>query len=280
MFLFKLRKNSRNISRILLTVSLWSSSTPVYAEFPDVGVFANAIEVDDSELEQMRGKFVSPGQITYFGVEMQTRWQTGSGEVLSAGMRMDMNFPDAVGATPVVNLVSTASITAAPVKKDETDFKTPVQPRLAAGPDTTISSSGLNNITGVVQSIQAGGDNNQITNTLEMNITIQSGSENHARPPVTLNLTPFSSQATTDSGFVALSEVSENGVQVYMHVPNQGEIVQRINSTQSDSGLIMQSTRVIGNQHSIVNTMTITANFRAIGGTFNNAALLDFANFF
>ncbi len=280
MFPCNLKKNCRNISRILLTISLCMPGAPAHAEFPDVGVFANAVEVDDSELEQMRGKFVSPGQITYFGVEMQTQWQTGSGEVLSAGMKMDMSFPDAADATPVVNLVPTVSIAAAPAKKDEIDFKTPVQPGLTPGPDTTISSSGLNNITGVVQSIQAGGDNNQITNTLEMNVIIQSSSENNTTTPVTLSLTPFSTQTITDNGSVALAGVSENSIQTYSYVPNQGEIIQRISGVNAGGGVIMQSVRVIGNQHKIVNTMTITASFRAVSSTFNNSTLLSFANFF
>ena len=263
-----------------MAISLCTSGAPAYAEFPDVGVFANAVEVDDSELEQMRGKFVSPGQITYFGVEMQTQWQTGSGEVLSAGMKMDINFAGEGRATPVVNLVPTVSIAAAPAKKDKIDFKTPVQPGLTPGPDTTISSSGLSNITGVVQSIQAGGDNNQITNTLDMNITIKSSSENNTTTPVTLSLTPFSTQATTDNGSVALAGASENGIQVYTYVPNQGEVIQRINGANAGGGLIMQSVRVIGNQHKIVNTMTIKASFRASSSTFNNSTLLSFANFF
>ncbi len=280
MFLFKLRKDSESISIILLAISLCGLSAPAYAEFPDVGVFSNAIEVDDSELEQMRGKFVSSGQISYFGVELQTQWQTGSGEVLSAGIKMEMNFPGGGDVTPVVNVVPSASIVSAPAKKDEIDFKTPVQPGLIPGPDTIISSSGLNNITGLAQSIQVGGDNNQVTNTLEMNITIQSNVKNNTTTPAELNLTPFSTQAVTENGYIALAGASKKGVQVYMYIPDQGEVIQRINSISNGGGRIMQSVRVIGNQHKIVNTMTITAGFRAVSSTYNNSTLLDFANFF
>ncbi len=280
MFLCNLKKNCRNINQILLIISLCIPEAPAYAEFPDVGVFANAIEVDDSELEQMRGKFISPGQITYFGVEMQTQWQTGSGETLTAGMKMDMRFPETPDAAPVVNLMPTVSITPAPVKKTEIDFKIPIQPGLTPGPDTIISSTGLNNIVGVVQSIQTGGDNNQIINTLEMNVIIQSSSENINATPVALSLTPFSTQATTEGGSVALAGANENSIQTYSYVPNQGEIIQRISGTNTGGGVIMQSVRVIGNQHKIVNTMTITAGFRAVSSTFNNSTLLNFANFF
>ncbi len=280
MLTFNQKKTCRNISRILLTVSLSIEATPLLAEFPDVGVFANAVELDDSELEQMRGKFVSTGQISYFGLEMQTQWQTGSGDVLSAGMKMDVNFPNAENSKPVVNLSPTVSIVTAPEKVDEPDFKIPVQPGLTPGPDLKVSSNGLNNVVGVVQSIQAGGDENQINNSIEMDVVIESTSSNNTTSAA-LSLTPFSAQETTDDGSLALAGVSENSIQVYTYVPNQGEIIQRISGANSAGGQIMQSSRVIGNEHRIVNTMTISANFSAASRSVNNDSMqLNYNNFF
>lgn len=280
MLLFSQKKICRKISRILLTISLSVEITPLYAEFPDVGVFANAVELDDSELEKMRGKFVSSGQITYFGLEMQTQWQTGSGDVLSAGMKMDVNFPKKESSIPVVNISPTVSIVTASEKVNEPDFINPVQPDFTSDSDLKISSNGLGNVVGVVQSIQAGGDENQINNSIEMDVVIESVSSNNT-PPATLSLPSFSVQEITDDGSLALASVSENSIQVYTYVPNQGEIIQRISGENSVGGQIMQSARVIGNQHRIVNTMVITANFSAASRAVNNTSmLLNYSNFF
>ncbi|NOR69400.1 MAG: hypothetical protein GQ532_06850 [Methylomarinum sp.] len=280
MLSFNQKKNCRNISRILLTIMLSVEVTPLFAEYPDVGVFANAVELDDSELEQMRGKFVSTGQISYFGLEMQTQWQTGSGDVLAAGMKMDVSFPNVGNSKPVVNLSPTVSIVTAPDKVDEPDFKIPVHPGLTPGPDLKISSNGLNNVAGVVQSIQAGGDENQINNSIEMDIVIESTSSNNTTSEA-LNLMPFFAQETTEDGSLALAGANENSIQVYTYVPNQGEIIQRISGATSAGGQIMQSTRVIGNRHRIVNTMTISANFSAASRSVNNNSMLqNYNNFF
>ncbi len=280
MLSFNQKKNCRNISRILLIISLSVEVTPLFAEYPDVGVFANAVELDDSELEQMRGKFVSTGQISYFGLEMQTQWQTGSGDVLSAGMKMDVSLPNAGNSKPVVNLSPTVSIVTASDKVDEPDFKIPVQPGLTPGSDLKISSNGLNNVVGVVQSIQAGGDENQINNSIEMDVVIESTSSNNTTSEA-LSLMPFFAQETTEDGSLALAGANENSIQVYTYVPNQGEIIQRISGANAAGGQIMQSARVIGNQHRIVNTMTITANFSAASRSVNNnSMLLNYNNFF
>ena len=254
---------------------------PVHAEFPDVSVFADAVEVDDSELAEMRGKFVSPGQITYFGVEMVTQWQTGSGEVLSAGMKMDMNLPSEGNTSPTVNLIPAVAIEANSTtssKSSQTTLPTPTEL-----PTATISSTGLNNISGVVQSIQVGGNESQVTNTIEMDVAISTGPVNENTAPQALDINPFSVQKTTDGGSVALAGASQNGIQVYTYVPNQGEILQRISGSPDGGGHIMQSVRLIGNQHRVINTMTISASFNAISSStinFNSPIQFDLRGFY
>lgn len=276
---FNHKKINGSIRRVLLLVGLGIPLVAVRAEFPDVSVFADAIEVDDSELAKMRGKFVSPGQITYFGVEMQTQWQTGS-EVLSAGMRMNMNLPQEGNTVPVVNLVPTVSIveTAAPNVGDSDNFF-PIQ---LGPPNTTISSSGLNNVSGVVQSIQAGGNESQIDNTIAMDITIVSSPVIENTDSQTLDLAPFSVQQYSDRGSVALAGVSQNGgIQVYTYVPDRGEILQRISGSPAGGGHIMQSVRLIGDQHRVFNLMKISASFSAINAsTVNNTIQFDLKNFY
>lgn len=62
--------------------------------------------VDDEELSDMRGKFVSADRISYFGVQMQTSWQGPDGVTTSATLSFSVDFlggagnPD--GATPVL----------------------------------------------------------------------------------------------------------------------------------------------------------------------------------
>lgn len=249
----------------------------VRAEAPDESVFADAVEVDDGELAEMRGKFVSPGQITYFGVEMQTQWQTGSGEVLSAGMKMDMNFSPDGNAPPAVTLVPTVSIVTNAGEEPDTIIPGPSGP-----PDTVIASKGITNVSGVVQSAQAGGNENRINNSIAMDITISSGPVTENSAPQAIELASVSAQESTDSGSVALAGADQDGVQVYTYVPNQGEILQRIGSNSAGDGNIVQSARLVGDQHRVINTMTISAGFNATNTntTFNNSIQLDLRNFY
>lgn len=264
---FNHKKTCNNIKQILLIMGLGMPLSPVRAELPDVSVFANAVEVQDSELAEMRGKFVSPDQITFFGVEMQTKWQTGSGEVLSAGMKMDMNFSKDGNTAPVVSLVPTVSIVDNSVQSIPSD--------------TTITSKGINNISGAVQSIQAAGNENRINNTFEMDVAITSSpvNENAVSQPLAPN--PFSVQKSTDNGSVALAGSSQKGIQVYTYVPNQGEILQRIGSSPAGDGQIMQSVRLVGDQHSVINTMSISAGFSAVdASTVQNTIQFGLGNFY
>ncbi len=264
---FYRKKKCKHVSQVLLIVGLGVPLAHVHAEYPDESVFANAVEVDDSELAEMRGKFVSPGQITYFGVQMQTQWTTGSGEVLSAGMKMDMNFPKAGNKNPVVTLVPTVSI----VRNANTN--TPEANSIQPGTsNTTITSNGLTNVSGVVQSIQEGGNQNSVNNDIKMNVTITSGALNGKGASHAPALKPSSVEKSAVDGSVALAGASKNGIEVYTYVPNQGEILQRIGGGPAGAGNIIQSARLVGDEHKVINKMTISATFSPVGAnTVNNA---------
>lgn len=48
-------------------------------------------EVSDQQLEQMRGKYVAPGAVVYFGIAMDTQWRDVSGQLHRSGVDISLN---------------------------------------------------------------------------------------------------------------------------------------------------------------------------------------------
>lgn len=62
--------------------------------------------ISDAALGEIRGKFISPDKISYFGIQMQTSWQTPDGITTDATLLFSVNFLNGAGnpegATPVL----------------------------------------------------------------------------------------------------------------------------------------------------------------------------------
>jgi hypothetical protein len=58
-------------------------------------------DVSDTELSEMRGRFISQGRPIYFGIAMQSQWSSAGGEIISAGMNIGINLNKNMGADMV-----------------------------------------------------------------------------------------------------------------------------------------------------------------------------------
>lgn len=76
------------------------------APLPTSGLEGIGTPVSDAALGEMRGKFISPQNVSYFGIQMQTSWQGPDGVTTQATLLFSVDFlngagnPD--GATPVL----------------------------------------------------------------------------------------------------------------------------------------------------------------------------------
>ncbi|WP_259054588.1 hypothetical protein [Methylohalomonas lacus] len=162
----------------------------------------------------MRGRFIDGNKILYFGIQMTSEWRTAAGESLQAGAIM---YADMSGKVP--NVRFEPHITAA-----NGDGNTPSQQNFG---NNQVQNQGTENASGVVQTIQAGGDHNSASN--DFFIEIDSRSRGNALPGNTGN---GMSNLTTLSGARLSVSSGNGGLGVSIDVPGQGRINQQILSRQ------------------------------------------------
>lgn len=188
-------------------------------------------EIPDPELNLMRGRYTVAGNtVAWFGVTMISSWQTASGQTLQGAMTLGMDFSK--GGTPKVTFSPSVSITAAN----------------APLPDSTgrsIDSSGLHNVSGLVQSVQIAGDGNRASNGLHLNIR-EGG-------PIIAGEGSTTGAASTRQGD-ASAAVSFDGssAQVLLQIDGQGAVQQWLRS-----GSVGQSIQLLADGQQVGNRLQI-----------------------
>jgi len=209
----------------------------------------SVVELSDETLSDMRGKFISSGEMRYFGVEMVTHWQTSTGELVIATANLGVDF---TGSEPQIGFVPTIT-----VQQNEGATATPSSTQ---NDSVATGGAGLDNVTGVVQNIQVAGVSNGVTNTI--GLTVESSST-----PTANNLPPVSgSQSlseTTPNGTIASVGLSNNQIGVAVIVPDQGHAAQQIRSTAT-GGQVQQSVQIGGNLNQIGNRINLNVQMKSL----------------
>ena len=217
----------------------------------DISVFAQAEELTDNSLGGMRGKFVSSGNIMYFGVEMVTQWRTSAGETITATGNLGVNLTN---NTPHVTF--NPSITA---EQDNTPSGT-----TSSGSSVVGGGGGLDGVSGVVQNIQVAGTSNGIANNIGVNVQRLSG-------PSTYQSTGIANENTmsvqTASGSTATVSMANNAFGVSVIVPSQGQTIQQIRSLAMGGGQVMQSVQLGGDQNQIRNMINLNVQMNALSSS-------------
>lgn len=113
-------------------------------------------EIPDPELNLMRGRYTVGGNaVAWFGVTMISTWQTSTGQNLQGAMTLGMDFSK--GSTPKISFSPSVNITVANAPLPDSSTR-------------SIDASGLQNVAGLVQSVQVAGDGNRASNGMQLNI--------------------------------------------------------------------------------------------------------------
>lgn len=248
----KVAKTSKWTKRSLLVVAIAGAllvMSPVRAAMPPgMEVFDNATEISDADLGHMRGKFVAAGQVMYFGVEMVTQWLTASGQLISASGNLQVNV---AGSTPQVSFKPSITV----------DQGAPTNQTAIQGVSTASGGGGLQNVNGVVQSIQVAGAANGVANSIGMNVRVSS-----ALPDNQLQSGPLSASIITPNGSLASVSLGAGGMQVSVAVPDQGQAIQQIrNAGGSVGGQVLQSVQLGGNLNQIHNMIQLNVQMSNLG---------------
>ncbi len=145
------------------------------------GLEAFGTPVEDEQLSAMRGKFVSPQGVTFFGLEMQTSWQTADGITTQAKLAINVDFAASGGLNrnTVPQILISWNREKADGTMDVAKFGAAAGSSLVAvTANGAIPVGGLDTANGAVQSIQIAGADNAVRNSTTIAI-VQASS---ARP--------------------------------------------------------------------------------------------------
>ncbi len=241
----------------LATVALGLASLSGHAWAAQIHTANNngMTEIGDEELAQMRGKWTPPGNsstVAYFGVTMTSNWNATSGQQLASSMTLGMNF-DANGNVqmtfqPTVTIVQITPTTTTANNADSVQ--------------RTVDSSGLSNVSGLVQGVQIAGDRNVADNVTSVAVT----SEGDAGSPAPAAGTAFTGQPQTyalQSGDASASaSIGDQGMQVSLSISGQGQVQQWING-----GSLGQVIAIGTDGQSVHNSLQLQLVQRSLAGT-------------
>jgi len=191
---------------------------------------------------------------------MLTSWQTSSGDLIREGMKMaiKLNRARQLDFRPVMTITHQHEM---PGNSSPVDNSQHAQ----------VNGAGVENITGVSQSILVAGEENTINNDVKIDVRPEVGSASPASNPAEGNGQSITGGTETfhgESGTVSTYSMNSNGVGYEIVLPEgQGKVIQRI---RSGNGLF-QSAQVASSQNQIQNNIKITIGTSGTsGGTVNN----------
>lgn len=210
---------------VLLTLL---GALPVYADEGRPG--KGLSEIPDPELSLMRGRYtVNGSSVAWFGVTMITQWNGGSQAATSA-LTLGMDFR--AGGAPKVSFTPSVTVTAA-------DAPLPVST------GRSIDASGLQNVSGLTQSIQVAGDGNVASNSTHLNV--REGDAPAAPAAQGQRLA-----SVQQGGVSAVAQLDGNDAKVQLQIEGVGAVQQWIRS-----GSVGQSIALGSDGQAVSNRMQI-----------------------
>lgn len=220
--------------------------------FMNVALIANApissglermgSRVSDDQLSEMRGKFVSPDNVSYFGVSMMTSWQNSEGMTTSAVLVFSVDFLHGAGnqngATPMVAVSwDRSGDSGADPGMDVLGFGQNAQNSYVAITPSfdVVPVGGLNSVSGAVQSQQIAGSDNHVLNS--MRIAVLPASIAKQLEPSGLQKLSHGEGLAFSDGSKLDFEVGANTLGISMSNPGGTGIVQQAVDGQANQAL-------------------------------------------
>lgn len=228
-----------------LTLMCLAAATPTYA-----AAAFKPVELQDSELGELRGRYVMPGRIVSFGIVMSTTWTNAAGDSSTVSANLHL---DASTVTPQFYVQTTGTV--------GTGNSRPT------GTGTVVGGAGLGSGQGVTQSVRAAGDGNTAYNNV--GITLSENALAPANPVQSGQVLVAGGAITSDTAAGRVSVSANNGgLQMAIHANhNQGSAVQQIGGGQVVQGTVLQ-----GNSNFVNNLTQLNV---ALGSNGPNSVALN-----
>lgn len=229
-------------------------------DLPSIGIEGLGTPVADAQLAEMRGRFVSADQVSYFGLSLATSWQGADGVTTYATILFNVSFSQGInanGASPMM-LIGWS--------RDCDGCADPTMDVVQFGPEaldgyvaiipsgTSMNVGGLNTVRGAVQNQNIAGSDNRVRNDLSIAVVpisaireLNSDGLVAATSGSTVNFADGNSvEFILGSNLVGLGLASGNGV----NVVRQG--------IDGDLSQVAQHILIASNSNVIHNSIAIT----------------------
>ena len=264
---------------VILAVLTWAA----YALTPATARAETALSgleglqaIADDQLADMRGKFVTPRGVAYFGLDMRTSWESADGITTSARMVFNIDFAAAGGSAR--NASPQIFITWHRVDGDEAlDIASPAQSgqgaSLAFTNGAAVPVGSLDTVHGAVQSQLITGTDNSVRNSMTIRV-----SSDPADRPDTRGLTPVnggSSQSFADGDTLQFI-VTNSEVGLRLTNGPADSVRQGVNATLNQ---LSQQVNVMSSFNEVASRMEMTIGINpgvlsdAISATFAMSAM-------
>jgi len=197
-------------------------------------------ELSEAELSAIRGMYVSQSKIQYFGLSMMTQWGTPSGINHDVGMNIAVRVD---GATPQLKISRSGTLGEA----IDANLVAPV----AVNP-------ALEQIGGVVQSIQVAGVDNSVHNNVALNVIEQDSAQASSQQ---FELPSGQHTYQSDSGVATSFSVNAQKIG-YTIATDKAVVTQALAyNAISNTNQLLQSANIFGNGQRIVNSIRLDVAF-------------------
>jgi hypothetical protein len=235
-----------------------AAAPPVTAFGTVTGLGPEARLVTEDELGEMRGKFIEPESVRFFGIQLSSAWQTADGSVLTATLEFESSFnhgqpdPNTVSAAAEWNHACTGSC--------DPSVEIPNAPQDVTVVFGAIGATGLTTVNGAVQSTQVSGHNNSVGNVMQVRI----GDYNAASvgpPDADAVALTASKSVRFDDNFVVKFQLTQNTVGLELRGPGPQQKADGL-ATQGVSGQpgvnqFDQHIALVGDANTIRNSLDV-----------------------
>lgn len=213
----------------------------------------------DNDLGEMRGKFIRPDAVSYFGISMQTSWQDGQGVTTFARLAFNVDFlPNNGGGSP------TLMVGWARDGGDDPAMNVAGVPEgyvaLTLGPDQVMPVGALDTLAGAGQANIVAGADNAARNSLQVAVVPRSAVPDMAGAGLhPINATTGVSFSDGDQLQFRLGENS-----VGMVLTGNNGLDSSLQSVGGGLGQLLQQTMLQSDGNSVLNSATVVFGVDAL----------------
>lgn len=224
------RSRSSRLTMMVLSASILTAANAAHA-----AGHTPIREISDAELADMRGRFTVAGYgVLWFGVSMVSTLVTPDGRNLQGSFRIGLDFSG--GNVPRLVLVPSVTL----------EMASPEAEAAVLGGTRVVDGSGLQNVSGLIQSVQVAGDANVAHNTLRLDI------RDGGVPAMPAGATSQAALSAQSGAATAVAGLQGQTVRLQLQVEGQGVVEQWLRS-----GSIGQSIQLAANGQRASNVMNI-----------------------